>query len=96
MYGIKMPGKIMAERVAMVAHMNTMYANNRPVGTSFILGSFDPIQGYTLFMVEPSGTSFQYHGCASGRGKQLARNELEKKNFKDLTCKDAMPLITKM
>lgn len=86
----------MADRVAMVAHMNTMYAYNRPLGTSFILSSWDALKGYELYMVEPSGSSYQYYGCASGRGKQLARNELEKKNFRELTCEEALPLITKM
>ncbi len=96
MYGVRMPGKIMADRIAMVAHMNTMYANNRPVGTSFILGSWDMLTGYNLFMVEPSGTCYQYFGTASGRGKQLARNEIEKRNFKDMTCAEALPIVTKM
>ncbi len=96
MYGIKMPGKLMADRVAMVAHMNTMYANNRPIGTSFILGSWDMMTGYSLYMVEPSGTCYQYYGCSSGRGKQLARNELEKRNFREMTCEEALPHVTKM
>ena len=47
-------------------------------------------------MVEPSGACFEYYGCASGRGKQLARNEIEKKNFKDLTVSEALPLIAKI
>ena len=91
-----MPGKIMSERIALVAHMNTMYANNRPIGTSFIMGSWDPMTGYTLYMVEPSGTCYQYYGCASGRGKQSSRNEIEKKNFKEITCQEALPQIAKM
>ena len=49
-----------------------------------------------MFMVEPSGACFEYYGCASGRGKQLARNEIEKKNFKDLTVSEALPLIAKI
>ena len=32
-------------------------------------------------MVEPSGNCYQYYGCAQGRGKQLARNEIEKTKF---------------
>ena len=44
-------------------------------------------------MVEPSGSCFQYYGCASGRGKQLARNEIEKTKFKDMTVEEALPKI---
>lgn len=47
-------------------------------------------------MVEPSGTCYQYYGCASGRGKQLCRNEIEKSNFKDLTVEEALPKIAKI
>ena len=65
-------------------------------GTSVILSTHDTIKGFGLFMVEPSGACFEYYGCASGRGKQLARNEIEKKNFKDLTVAEALPLIAKI
>ena len=44
-------------------------------------------------MVEPSGTMFQYYGCASGRGKQIARNEIEKVKFREMTVDEAMPKV---
>ena len=47
-------------------------------------------------MVEPSGACFQYFGCASGRGKQFARNEIEKTAFRDLTVEAALPKVAKM
>lgn len=28
-----------------------------------------------------------YHACASGRGKTIIKNEFEKKNFANLTCR---------
>jgi 20S proteasome subunit alpha 7 len=65
--------------------MNTIYSSFRPFGTSLIFGSHDSIKGLALFMVEPSGACYEYYGCASGRGKQLARNEIEKGNFRELT-----------
>ena len=43
------------------------------------------MKGLGLYMVEPSGTVYEYYGCASGRGKQIARNELEKKNYREMT-----------
>ena len=36
-------------------------------------------------MIEPNGANYQYYGCASGRGKQLARNEIEKGKFREMT-----------
>ena len=64
--------------------MNTVYASQRPYGTSLILASNDSLKGLGLFMIEPSGACYEYYGCASGRGKQLARNEIEKKNFRKI------------
>jgi 20S proteasome subunit alpha 7 len=76
--------------------MNTVYASQRPYGSSIILATNDHLYGYRLFMIEPSGALYEYYGCASGRGKQLARNEIEKRNFRELTCEEALPFITKI
>ena len=96
MFGIKIPGAALADRLGQKAHMNTVYASQRPFGSSVILATYDHIKGLGLFMVEPSGSSFEYFGCASGRGKQLARNEIEKKNFRELTVNEALPLVTQI
>ncbi len=92
-YGIKMPGKNLADRIGMDMHIKTCYMQNRPYGTSLIIASHDKIRGLGLYMVEPSGASNEYYGCASGRGKQLARNEIEKGNFRELTCEQALPKL---
>jgi 20S proteasome subunit alpha 7 len=96
MFGIPIPGNVLAERLAMRVQMSTIYASYRPFGTSIIVGAHDNLKGFGLFMVEPSGSLYEYYGCASGRGKQLARNEIEKKNFTQMTVKDALPEITKI
>jgi len=76
--------------------MKTIYASYRLYGSSIILASHDVVKGPTLHMVEPSGASYQYYGCASGRGKQLARNEIEKANFRELTVEQALPKVAKI
>jgi 20S proteasome subunit alpha 7 len=76
--------------------MNTVYASQRPYGTSLIRASNDSLKGLGLFMIEPSGACYEYYGCASGRGKQLARNEIEKKNFRNMTVQEALPHIAKI
>lgn len=96
MFGIKIPGNTLADRLGMRAQMNTVYASQRPYGSSLIMASHDHIKGLGLFMIEPSGSCFEYYGCASGRGKQLARNEIEKKNFREITVNEALPLIAKI
>ena len=47
-------------------------------------------------MIEPSGSAFQYYGCAAGRGRQLARNEIEKGFFREKTVEEALPLVAKI
>ena len=54
------------------------------------------MKGFQLYMVEPSGNCYQYYGCAQGRGKQLARNEIEKTNFKDMTVEESLPKVAKI
>ena len=96
MFGIRIPGSVLADRIAMRFQMSTIYSSYRPIGTSIIMGVHDKLKGFQLFMAEPSGACFQYHGCASGRGKQLARNEIEKTKFKDMTVEEALPKIAKI
>lgn len=49
--------------------MKTLYSSYRPIGTSLIMSLHDKINGFQLYMIEPSGICYQYYGCASGRGK---------------------------
>ena len=95
-YGIKIPGAILAERVAGVCQMNTLYYGRRPYGSSIIFAAHDNMKGATLWMVEPSGACYQYYGCAAGRGRQMARNEIEKGNFREMTVQAALPRVAKL
>lgn len=96
MFGIKIPNSVLADRLALRVQVNTVYSGLRPFGTSLIIASHDHLKGLGLYMIEPSGTCYEYYGCASGRGKQLARNEIEKLNFRDLTVDEALPHIAKI
>lgn len=96
MMGIKIPGKILSDRLALEFQMRTIYSSYRPYGTSCVFATHDNMKGAQLWMVEPSGQCFQYYGCASGRGKQLVRNEIEKGKFRDVTVAEAMPRVARM
>lgn len=95
-FGIKIPGHVLAERIAGVCQLSTMYNGRRPYGTSVIIAAHDHLRGASLWMVEPSGSCFQYYGCAAGRGRQLARNEIEKTAFRQMSVKDALPKVAKL
>jgi 20S proteasome subunit alpha 7 len=96
MFGIKIPATVLADRMALKVQMSTVYASQRPYGSTMIMAAHDHLKGLSLFMVEPSGSAYEYYGCASGRGKQLARNEIEKRNFREMTVTDALPVIAKI
>ena len=54
-FGVKIPGAVLAERMALQFHQRTMYAGQRPLGSSMILATHDNMKGHALWMIEPSG-----------------------------------------
>jgi 20S proteasome subunit alpha 7 len=96
MFGIRIPGAVLADRLALQFQMKTIYSSYRPIGTSLIMANHDKLKGFQLYMIEPSGLCHQYYGCSSGRGKQFCRNEIEKTNFRELTVEQALPKVAKI
>ncbi|KAJ3041413.1 hypothetical protein HDV00_009393 [Rhizophlyctis rosea] len=88
-YRSKVPGKIIAERAAGYVQAFTLYSSVRPFGISAILGTVDR-DGPALYMVEPSGVYYGYKGTAIGKGKQVAKTELEKLKLGELSCREAV------
>ncbi|KAI0375778.1 20S proteasome subunit [Pilatotrama ljubarskyi] len=77
------------DRVGLYVQAYTLYSSVRPFGCSTILGAVDKT-GPSLFVVEPSGVSYGYRGAAVGKGRQLAKTELEKLKFDELSMKEAV------
>ncbi|KAI8909592.1 nucleophile aminohydrolase, partial [Gorgonomyces haynaldii] len=88
-YRTPIPGPIIAKRVAGYISAFTLYSSVRPFGLCSIIGTVD-VHGPHLHMVEPSGLSFGYNAIAVGKGKQVAKTELEKLDFATLTCAEAV------
>ena len=97
-FGIKIPGHVLAQRLGNLAQMNTIYSARRPFGSSMILATYDALNKKPLlFMVEPSGAAYQYYGCASGRGRQLARSDFENGRYHEtMTVEQALPKVAKL
>mmetsp|Transcript_22193 Transcript_22193/g.55636 ORF Transcript_22193/g.55636 Transcript_22193/m.55636 type:complete len:250 (+) Transcript_22193:41-790(+) len=94
-YGHEIPGKVLAERVAGFVHMYTMYSSVRPFGVSALISTVDS-NGSSIWMVEPSGLTYSYVGCAIGKGKQASKVELEKLKLAEMTCKEATKEVAKI
>ncbi|CAG9100643.1 Proteasome subunit alpha type-3 [Plutella xylostella] len=87
-YGVSVPLKYLNERVSMYMHAYTLYSAVRPYGCSVVMGSWSENDGPQMYMLDPSGVSFSYFGCAVGKAKQAAKTEIEKLKLADLTVKD--------
>jgi len=88
-YNSPPPLKAVADRLGLYVQAYTLYSSVRPFGISTILGAVDDT-GPALFVVEPSGVFFGYNGAAVGKGRQLAKTELEKLKLSELSLKEAV------
>lgn len=86
----------LAERIALYVQAFTLYSSVRPFGTSTIVGGVDALRGPQLFVVEPSGVFWGYHGCAIGKGKQFAKTEIEKLDLASLSLEQAVEEVARM
>lgn len=82
-------GKDVADRLAQYVQAYTLYSNVRPYGVSTILGIMDKT-GPKLYVIEPSGVYYGYYGAAVGKGKQIAKTEIEKLKLSEMTVRDAV------
>ncbi|KAI9011076.1 hypothetical protein HDU85_004648 [Gaertneriomyces sp. JEL0708] len=83
------PARMIADRVAQYVQAYTLYSSVRPFGISAIVGVMDR-DGPAMYMVEPSGVCYGYHGCAIGKGRQVAKTEIEKLKLTELSCREAV------
>ncbi|PCH41290.1 20S proteasome subunit [Wolfiporia cocos MD-104 SS10] len=81
--------KALADRVGMFAQAYTLYSSVRPFGCSTIIGGVDK-SGPALYVVEPSGVAYGHFGAAIGKGRQLAKTELEKLKLAELSAREAV------
>lgn len=84
-----------ASRLGHYVQMYTTANSVRPFGVSTIIGGVDP-KGYHLYMIEPSGVFWGYHGIAVGKGRQAAKSELEKLDLPNIEVKEAIKQAAKI
>ncbi|KAK7061568.1 proteasome subunit alpha type [Favolaschia claudopus] len=81
--------KTIVDRIGQFVQVYTLYSSVRPFGISTIMGAVDK-DGPSLYVIEPSGVFYGYHGAAVGKGRQLAKTELEKLKLSELTAREAV------
>lgn len=82
-------------RLALYVHYFTIHGSLRPFGATALFAAYDEdIKSPELYMIEPSGLSFRYFGCAAGKGANAAKTEIEKilnkRGDAGLTCAEAV------
>ncbi|PSR71802.1 hypothetical protein PHLCEN_2v12303 [Hermanssonia centrifuga] len=83
------PLKDVVSRLSMYVQAYTLYSSVRPFGVSTIIGSVDK-DGPQLYIIEPSGIAYGYHGAAVGKGRQLAKTEIEKLKLVEMSSREAV------
>ncbi|VEN40394.1 unnamed protein product [Callosobruchus maculatus] len=94
-YGVSIPLKYLNDRVSMYMHAYTLYSAVRPYGCSVILASYDDKEP-NMYLIDPSGVSYGYHGCATGKAKQSAKTEIEKLKLGQMTCRELVKEAAKI
>lgn len=83
------------DRLGIFVQNYTCYNSVRPFGVVLIVGGVDD-NGPHLYMIEPSGTCWGYLGAATGKGRQIAKLELEKLDYENLTVEEAIKVAAKI
>ncbi|KAG2186339.1 hypothetical protein INT43_002777 [Umbelopsis isabellina] len=88
-------GKSIADRLGLFVQAHTLYSSVRPLGSGTIIATY--LDGEpTLHMIEPSGVYWGYRGCAVGKGKSVAKTEIEKLKLDELSVRDAVREAARM
>lgn len=100
-YGHLVVPSVLANRLSLYMHYFTIYGSLRPFGSSALIASYDEdLQSPELYLLDPSGASSRYLGCAAGRGTNNAKTELEKvlnkQGTEGITCRQAVVELAKM
>lgn len=94
--GRDIPGHVLADRIAGEVHSHTLYWYLRPFGATVMVANYEETGGPQLYMIEPSGQVFKYFACAMGKHRQGAKTELERIDFANVTCREAVKEIAKI
>ncbi|KAE8540529.1 hypothetical protein D1P53_003478 [Cryptococcus gattii VGV] len=88
-YNTPVTVQILSDRLSAYLQAYTSYGSVRPFGLSTLVGGVDKT-GPKLFCLEPSGVYYGYRACAVGKGKALAKTELEKIVNKEVETGEAI------
>ncbi|SCM20848.1 proteasome subunit alpha type-3, putative [Plasmodium chabaudi chabaudi] len=89
------PLHILANRISLYIHAYTLYWHLRPFASSIIISSYDKNEKGEIYCIEPSGACYKYYGVVIGKNKELFKTEIEKKDYKHVSVREALVDIYK-
>mmetsp|Transcript_21470 Transcript_21470/g.36341 ORF Transcript_21470/g.36341 Transcript_21470/m.36341 type:complete len:203 (+) Transcript_21470:154-762(+) len=100
-YGHRIIPSVLNNRLSLFMHYFTTYGSLRPFGSSVLLSAYDEdLKAPELYMIDPTGAAFRYHGCSAGKGQNAANTELEKllnrQGSGGISARDAVMELGKM
>ncbi|CAJ0574517.1 unnamed protein product, partial [Mesorhabditis spiculigera] len=75
--------KKLAATIAEYVHVFTL-GISRPYGCAMFVNSWDETDGGKIYLIEPSGLSYEYKAWAVGKHRQAAKAEIEKLKLEEL------------
>lgn len=90
-FGIEIPAKTLVERLSNYMHAHTIYGQFRPFGCSLLLSAYNSVADkFELYMIENSGIYRGYFACANGKGREVAKTQIEKIYKEKLNSEDGL------
>eukprot|EP01061_Rhynchopus_euleeides_P036135 TRINITY_DN60928_c0_g1_i1.p2 TRINITY_DN60928_c0_g1~~TRINITY_DN60928_c0_g1_i1.p2 ORF type:complete len:244 (+),score=119.00 TRINITY_DN60928_c0_g1_i1:143-874(+) len=93
-YGIPVTGDMLVQRLCSYIHFFTI-SWYRPFGAALMIASYGR-DGPQLYISDPHGQKQSFHACAMGKAATRAKTELEKIDFKSITCREALDVIARL
>eukprot|EP00760_Papus_ankaliazontas_P002072 PhM_4_TR10828/c0_g1_i1/m.63931/K02727/PSMA3; 20S proteasome subunit alpha 7 len=85
----------LVDRLGYFMQLHTLYWSYRPFGCAVLVASYAD-DGPQLHLIDPSGTAYGYRASAVGKAKTLAKAELEKVKFEEITCREGVKEVARI
>ena len=96
-YGIACPPDQLADRLAQIIHVHTMWYYLRPFGAACVIAGYNEDKAKTeLWTIASNGVKHRVFGGAIGKGSRAALTEIERGKFLDMTCEEALNKVAKI
>ena len=96
-YGVTCPPDQLADRLAQVVHVHTMWYYLRPFGAAALVAGMNEDKGEPeLWKIASNGVKHRVFGGAIGKGSRGAQTEIERGKFLDMTCEEALNKVAKI